>query len=81
MFLERRPYIARVEHWCDRCCQHIMPGEEYERIVELMEHRGNRVVVWRIHSNPSCDEPEDPEWEEADADLEESEAESLPEAA
>lgn len=51
-------HVAQKEHWCDRCCTHIQPGDMYEGHVEI--NRG-RLVVIKYHINPSCDYPEDPE--------------------
>ncbi len=74
-FLERKAYVADKEHFCDTCCQYIMPGEMYERIVYLTEdltkiilpdgkvRRQKRVVVFNEHCNPPCEFPEDPDDE------------------
>ncbi|MSS75276.1 hypothetical protein EXS73_03650 [Candidatus Pacearchaeota archaeon] len=58
---ELRSYrrVAYNFHFCDRCCQHIQPGQEYEGRVVVTE-RG-RLMVWKTHRYPSCDFPEEPE--------------------
>ncbi len=53
--------IAYQEHFCDRCCDYIRPGDMYEgRVVVHKINEKNRLVVWKIHINPSCDYPEEP---------------------
>ncbi|MEK6889522.1 MAG: hypothetical protein AABW80_05455 [Nanoarchaeota archaeon] len=64
--------VAFQEHWCDRCCNYIQPGDMYKAHVELREEKKkHRIIVWKYHINPGCDFPEDPE------DEEESEIETL----
>jgi hypothetical protein len=50
--------IAQIEHWCDNCCQFIMPGECYKASVRIEE---GQLVVYKYHIFPSCDPPEDPD--------------------
>ena len=59
-------HIAHKEHWCDRCCTHINPGEMYEGNVTITENHG--LMVWKFHLNPRCDFPEDPDEEERNKD-------------
>ena len=52
--------IARVEHWCDMCCTHIQPGEQYQGDVRVTESHG--IIVWKTHINPPCEFPREPEY-------------------
>lgn len=52
--------IAQIQHWCDRCCRYIEPGEYYEGSVQLYSNP-RRLIVFKIHIEPSCDYPPDPE--------------------
>ncbi len=80
MILRTYRRIAQTEHWCDRCCTHILPGEEYEGRVEIYRRgKRNRIIVWKEHINPCCEPPDPP-----DEDFLENEEESdfeLPKAA
>jgi hypothetical protein len=58
---------ARVEHWCDSCCRHIMPGDRYEASVRLTESHG--LIVFKYHVHPACEPPKEPESHEALEDL------------
>ena len=51
--------MAQQRHWCDRCCQDIEPGEEYEGRVHVYDNP-KRLIVWKTHTN-GCDYPPDPE--------------------
>ena len=66
--------IAHEQHWCDICCTHIQPGEEYEGRVEVF--RRGCIVVWRSHVNPMCEPPPDPDElrDDAEEDIDVSEA-------
>lgn len=71
--------VADREHFCDRCCRYIMPGEMYERKVFLdstprmiidreectilLDSRG-RILIDKMHVSPGCDYP----WEDEDSD-------------
>lgn len=55
--------VARSLHWCDRCCQQILPGEMYEGFVQILPNQEHRLIVWKTHIYPSCDLPDDPEEE------------------
>ena len=56
--LRRYEYIAQKEHFCDICCNYILPGEMYEGIVKIVN---NRLVVFKNHINPCCDFSPDPD--------------------
>lgn len=63
--------VADREHWCDRCCQYIEPGEMYEGrvMLTLIRATGKRaILVIKYHIHPSCDWPPDPAYED-DADM------------
>ena len=66
--------VAHQDHFCDRCCNPIMPGEEYEARVEVT--RRGHILVWKNHINPGCDYPEDPDEirDDVEEDLDVSEA-------
>ncbi len=66
--------MAQEFHWCDRCCTHIEPGEEYEARVEII--RRGQISVWKNHINPSCDYPDDPDYMRDDVEDEDSEDEA-----
>lgn len=53
-------HTAQREHWCDNCCNYIVPGQQYEGIVETT---GKGIIVWKKHVNPECEFPPDPEDE------------------
>lgn len=54
--------MAQREHWCDRCCSHILPGEMYEADVQLYDNKEkHRLCVMKRHVHPSCDFPPDPD--------------------
>ena len=59
--LRRYEYMAQKEHWCDRCCTYIKPGEFYEGFVYADKVFG--IVVHKFHVHPGCDYPKDPEEE------------------
>ncbi len=54
-------YRAKIDHWCDRCCRYIAPGELYEGMVVILGK--GRLAVFKIHINPSCDFPPDPDFD------------------
>ncbi len=55
-------HVARQEHWCDRCCNNIHPGETYTGQVFVCENRDRHgLVVFKTHSIPGCDYPEEPD--------------------
>ena len=54
-------HLAQKNHWCDRCCRYISPGECYEGMVYVTKNNG--VLVMKQHVHPPCDPPEDPEEE------------------
>ena len=58
---ELRTYqrVAYREHFCDRCCDYIHPGEMYEGRVVVTNSR--RILVWKTHKYPTCDFPDDPD--------------------
>lgn len=58
---ELRTYqrVAYKNHWCDRCCRDIQPGEMYEGRVVLTDN--HRLFVWKTHVSPMCEFPEDPD--------------------
>ena len=59
--------LAHTEHWCDRCCTHIYPGEMYEGTVFLYEDRKKyRLDVLKCHIYPACEFPPDPSEEEVE---------------
>ena len=60
-------HMAQTEHWCDRCCRYIQPGEYYEGEVQV--HKDHGLMVFKVHIEPDCDYPPDPE-EEAEAEVE-----------
>jgi hypothetical protein len=51
-------HIAQISHWCDRCCRHIEAGEIYTGSVQVINRR---LIVFKTHIFPACDEPPDPE--------------------
>lgn len=74
--------LAHEPHFCDRCCHHIEPGEQYQAWVYVvtmdpkLHPSGKRkfIDVEKEHLSPTCDFPPDPDWEEEDTEeLEESE--------
>ena len=69
--------VAQREHFCDRCCESIQPGDYYEATVYATKipkfARGSRIiperktiVTIRYHKNPGCEFPEDPDKEFSD---------------
>ena len=54
-------HLAQVQHWCDRCCRYIEPGEYYQGSVHLYDDHG--LIVFKVHVEPSCDYPPDPDEE------------------
>ena len=48
--------VAQIEHWCDRCCRHIMPGEMYECRIDAWGKNG-KLMFFKVHIFPSCDYP------------------------
>lgn len=60
---------AEVEHWCDRCCDIIFPGEAYEADVYATRTGGRRgIVVMRQHADPPCEPPDEPDRDDDDED-------------
>ena len=60
--LRRYEREARIEHWCDRCCEWILPGDMYEGIVVLyQDQKHHRLQVLKYHVFPDCDFPPEPE--------------------
>jgi|GEM_PF-1766950 len=57
-------HVAQKDHWCDNCCSHIQPGEMYEGSVHASKAFG--LYVFKVHVYPSCDPPENPDFEDAD---------------
>jgi len=55
--LRRYQRVAYQEHFCDRCCNCIHPGDIYEG--RIVTDKG-RFLVWKTHISPSCDYPEEP---------------------
>ena len=51
--------VADKEHWCDRCCTYIQPGEMYEGRVCIKDSGG--IIIWKEHINPGCEFPLDPD--------------------
>lgn len=49
---------AHEQHFCDRCCRYIEPGDYYQGTVQLCN---GKLMVWKEHEDPPC--PVDP-WEE-----------------
>lgn len=56
--LRNYEHVAQKEHWCDRCCMEIYPGQIYHGQVVVND---GRLVVFKTHVYPGCDEPEEPE--------------------
>ncbi len=54
-------HVAQTQHWCDRCCRYIEPGEYYEGSVHLYDN--HQLIVFKTHIEPSCDYPPDPDDE------------------
>jgi len=50
--------VAKVYHWCERCCTDIHPGEQYSGEVYAISRA--ELKVFKKHSD-RCDEPEEPE--------------------
>jgi len=62
--LRRYEYVADKEHWCDRCCSYIRPGEYYEGLVCVDTSRtAKRLIVFKYHIRPGCELPSDPDEE------------------
>ncbi len=57
MILREYMRRARKEHFCDYCCNWIMPGQTYSGRVHL-PYRGNLYVL-KCHDYPGCPAPED----------------------
>lgn len=57
--------VAHVQHWCDMCCRYIEPGEYYEGMVTVY-YSPHRLVVFKVHLNPGCDFPPNPDEEIGD---------------
>ena len=51
--------VAQRQHWCDRCCTYIQPGETYQGWVHAYDDL-DRLIVLKMHVEPSCDYPPDP---------------------
>lgn len=58
--LRRYEHVADKEHWCDRCCTYIQPGEYYEGLVCAENHK---ITVFKQHKYPCCEEPPNPDEE------------------
>jgi len=52
-------HVAQKDHWCDRCCTYILPGEMYEGMVYTSKKRG--IITLKSHKYPACDFPEEPD--------------------
>lgn len=50
--------IAMKDHWCDRCCNCINPGDQYEAVVHATGT--GRIIIWKYHVCPICEWPDDP---------------------
>lgn len=65
-FLRSYCRVAEKEHWCDRCCTPIYPGEQYEASVHVWK-RG-KITVFKQHLDceipPEPDDYDDSEQEE-----------------
>ena len=57
-------HLAHIDHWCDRCCDYIQPGDMYEGMVYASEKFG--IITFKYHIDPICDEPKDYDYEEND---------------
>ena len=62
-FLREYEHVVHQTHFCDVCCQYIMPGEMYKGTVYASDIHG--IVTFKEHVNPACDWPEDPEEDRA----------------
>ena len=51
--------VAHINHYCDRCCKHIEPGDQYQGIVQVTDLHG--LIVFKFHTNPPCDFPKVPD--------------------
>lgn len=57
MLLREYTRRARIEHFCDHCCNWISPGHLYTGRVHL-PYRGNFYTL-KCHDTPGCPAPED----------------------
>lgn len=53
-------HIAQRVHYCDNCCKDILPGDCYEG--RVYANGTHEIIVFKQHSNPSCEPPEDEEY-------------------
>jgi len=70
--------VAQKEHWCDRCCEYIQPGDMYAGYVYVTQR--DTIMVLKEHIFPACLPPEEPE-EYKESGLEETVEEELKRAA
>ena len=61
IFLRNYTSVAHQSHFCNCCCRHILPGEQYEGNVYATNKNG--IIVAKQHMNPPCDFPWDEEEE------------------
>jgi hypothetical protein len=57
-YLRSYGHMAEKEHWCDKCCDFIHPGESYSAQVFATDN--HHIVIIRQHTYPFCEPPEDP---------------------
>jgi hypothetical protein len=60
--------VAQETHFCDRCCEYIEPGDVYSGSIMIRPksagRKGSYLIVVKVHVEPLCEEPPDPEEEE-----------------
>lgn len=54
---------ARIEHFCDRCLEYILPGQTYEGWIHVEREY---LFVLKYHVDPCCDFPDEPDYKEND---------------
>ena len=68
--------MAQIEHFCDKCTKHIIPGDEYGGTVYAAD---KGIIVIKEHINPECDWPDREKYSGLEKDL--VKEESIPAAA
>lgn len=66
--LREYTHVAKTDHWCDRCCNYIRPGDKYEGQVYASNDSG--IITLKFHINPCCDYPDEPDYKENDLERE-----------
>ncbi|MBR9676578.1 hypothetical protein GOV04_00360 [Candidatus Woesearchaeota archaeon] len=59
--------MAQKDHWCDRCCDYIQPGDMYEGMVYASKKWS--IITLKFHKYPACDYPEEPDDKKSNLEM------------